>query len=370
MPQNLPIFTRDGEPYLLTVQLKDTGGGDFDTAGWAARLRVMSHAGAETIIEEETPASAKLSLSTGLLAVSLLGADIEKLTPRSAMYAGEIELRPPSGEFQTAFALQWQHDAEGAPARPAQSLSPYTIEIGGVVIVATIVLISTGDGHTHENKAVLDTITDAGSGTVISTSERSKLAGIEAGADVTDTANVTTALSGAALSGLASVDAGRLLATLTDANDIGITVQLVSGQVADALRVLDSLSATKARITPDGYIYTERLYELGGYSQIESENYGSGSLGSLVANGKYFMRRSGEFFPNSMLGGHLGRSGNDWAGLYLGGCHFIGKTTSAADPTTTEFPMAHDWGFHKNTASGALFIVFNDAGSIKTLTLT
>ena len=44
--------------------------------------------------------------------------------------------------------------------------------------------------HTHANKATLDNITSAGSGIIISNSERSKLSGIEAGAELNTASNV------------------------------------------------------------------------------------------------------------------------------------------------------------------------------------
>jgi len=53
----------------------------------------------------------------------------------------------------------------------------------------------------------------------------------------------------------------------------------------------------------------------------------------------------------------------------VGGSVLRGLTTTALDPTTTEFPNANDWGLHKNTGSGAVFLTFNDAGVIKKVAL-
>jgi hypothetical protein len=40
------------------------------------------------------------------------------------------------------------------------------------------------------------------------------------------------------------------------------------------------------------------------------------------------------------------------------------RQTTAADPTTTEFPNADDCGFHENTTSGDVFWVYNKGGTI------
>jgi len=45
-------------------------------------------------------------------------------------------------------------------------------------------------------------------------------------------------------------------------------------------------------------------------------------------------------------------------------------TSSAADPTTTELPSDKDWGVHKNTTSGNVFLAYNDNGSIVKVQLT
>lgn len=45
-------------------------------------------------------------------------------------------------------------------------------------------------------------------------------------------------------------------------------------------------------------------------------------------------------------------------------------TSTAADPTTTEIPNDSEFGLHKNTSSGAVFLAYNDGGSIKKVQLT
>lgn len=54
---------------------------------------------------------------------------------------------------------------------------------------STVLTVATTDDlHTHSNKGVLDLITDAGSGSIITTAERNKLAGIQDGAEVNQNA--------------------------------------------------------------------------------------------------------------------------------------------------------------------------------------
>lgn len=45
-------------------------------------------------------------------------------------------------------------------------------------------------------------------------------------------------------------------------------------------------------------------------------------------------------------------------------------TSTAADPTTTEYPTSGQWGIHKNTSTGNVFLAYNDGGSIKKVQLT
>ena len=41
----------------------------------------------------------------------------------------------------------------------------------------------------------------------------------------------------------------------------------------------------------------------------------------------------------------------------------VTRTSSSADPTTTEYPNDGDAGIHKNTSSGDVFLAYNDGGS-------
>jgi hypothetical protein len=46
------------------------------------------------------------------------------------------------------------------------------------------------------------------------------------------------------------------------------------------------------------------------------------------------------------------------------------STSTTADPTTTEYASDGDWGIHKNTTSGNVFLAYNDGGSIVKVQLT
>lgn len=45
------------------------------------------------------------------------------------------------------------------------------------------------------------------------------------------------------------------------------------------------------------------------------------------------------------------------------------RTSTSADPTTTEYPNDKDAGIHKNTTSGNVYLAFNDGGTIKKVQL-
>jgi len=46
------------------------------------------------------------------------------------------------------------------------------------------------------------------------------------------------------------------------------------------------------------------------------------------------------------------------------------RTSTSADPTTTEYPNDKDAGIHKNTTSSNVFLSYNDGGTIKKVQLT
>lgn len=45
-------------------------------------------------------------------------------------------------------------------------------------------------------------------------------------------------------------------------------------------------------------------------------------------------------------------------------------TSAAADPSAAEYPTSGQWGVHKNTSSGDVFLAYNDGGIIKKVQLT
>lgn len=46
------------------------------------------------------------------------------------------------------------------------------------------------------------------------------------------------------------------------------------------------------------------------------------------------------------------------------------RTSTTADPTTTEYPNDKDAGIHKNTTSGNVYLSYNDGGAIVKVQLT
>lgn len=46
------------------------------------------------------------------------------------------------------------------------------------------------------------------------------------------------------------------------------------------------------------------------------------------------------------------------------------RTSTSADPTTTEYPNDKDAGIHKNTTTSNVFLSYNDGGTIKKVQLT
>jgi hypothetical protein len=50
--------------------------------------------------------------------------------------------------------------------------------------------------------------------------------------------------------------------------------------------------------------------------------------------------------------------------LLVGGATFLGETSSATTPTTTEFPNDGDWGFHSDTVTGFHYLAINRSGTV------
>jgi hypothetical protein len=51
-------------------------------------------------------------------------------------------------------------------------------------------------------------------------------------------------------------------------------------------------------------------------------------------------------------------------GVIVKDARFMGRTSSAAPPSTTELPNDKDWSFHRDTAGGKTYLVYNHAGAI------
>lgn len=109
---------------------------------------------------------------------------------------------------------------------------------------------------------------------------------------------------------------------------------------------------------------------VGGHVTISS---GSGSSGSAnAANGGNVLIGAGAGFGTGARG--VVQIGYDGANVcrvtvrntILG---LNGYTSTAADPTTTDLPTAGDFGIHKNTSSGTVYLAFNDGGTIKKVAL-
>lgn len=57
--------------------------------------------------------------------------------------------------------------------------------------------------------------------------------------------------------------------------------------------------------------------------------------------------------------------------LSVGSSQLRGYTSSTAAPSTTEYPSDKDWGIHKDTNTGSVYLAYNDGGStIKSVELT
>jgi hypothetical protein len=114
--------------------------------------------------------------------------------------------------------------------------------------------LDTAESNATGSVTVHSDVSDAGSGAIITTVERSKLSGIEPLADVTDSTNVISALDGAAITSATVAGTDKVL--IQDADDSSnlktVTAQsiadLASGSVDfsdDVFRVSDNLDSSK-----------------------------------------------------------------------------------------------------------------------------
>lgn len=58
-----------------------------------------------------------------------------------------------------------------------------------------------------------------------------------------------------------------------------------------------------------------------------------------------------------------------WTDPLSGGLDNVGFTSSNNDPSLTQLPNDKQYGIHKNTISGEVFLAFNDGGTIKKVQL-
>lgn len=70
------------------------------------------------------------------------------------------------------------------------------------------------------------------------------------------------------------------------------------------------------------------------------------------------------------IGGSVFIGGNLTASGTVSAARMSQTTSTAADPTTTEYPTSGQWGVHKNTSTGNVFLAYNDGGTIKKVQLT
>lgn len=130
------------------------------------------------------------------------------------------------------------------------------------VAANTDVAANTAARHTHSNKTVIDDITNAGSGVIISSTERSKLSGIEAGAQVNTVDSVN----------------GQTGVVVLDYSDVGAAAAShshVTGDISDwssstlsiyRITTLNSLTASGLGISTAGLTLTGPTFYMTGGS--------------------------------------------------------------------------------------------------------
>lgn len=123
--------------------------------------------------------------------VNDLGVTIRASSERDLSLSFDTQVLTQSADLATALSSSALQRIDG----PDGSVIPAADAFNDADIAAHIA--ADFPHHPHANKGILDDITDAGSGAVMSTAERSKLSGIEAGAEVNDTgAEILTKLQG------------------------------------------------------------------------------------------------------------------------------------------------------------------------------
>lgn len=93
-------------------------------------------------------------------------------------------------------------------------------------------------------------------------------------------------------------------------------------------------------------------------NKIIGKNPSGGSTASHIAG----------FFNDSTAASWFTKEG--YLTLSQGSLRVLGRTATAADPTTTELPTDKDLAIHKNTTTGFVYLAYNDSGTIKKVALT
>ena len=107
---------------------------------------------------------------------------------------GEVLVHPITRDLELSYPIEELRESQTIQEGITNGDITVNYEGNNIVTLSTLRLITSSElstlqtnSHTHTNKAILDSITNIGSGIIISTTERSKLSGIQAGAQVNRT---------------------------------------------------------------------------------------------------------------------------------------------------------------------------------------
>lgn len=195
--------------------------------------------------------------------------------------------------------------------------------------------------------------------------------------------------SHAALTGLSADDHTQYLLTSGSRTTTGVTLtqsassttvlsiaQITGAQSGYAIKVSDVSANILFGILNTGTV--DMSLVTAAIAQVNCPLYAGSSIAnpleirSTTADGvgePAFVIRSNATFTADNLVNIKNNTTSKWR-LSYAGVVGITKTSSTADPSTTEYPTDGDSGVHKNTTSGNLFYVYNDGGAIKKAALT
>jgi hypothetical protein len=103
--------------------------------------------------------------------------------------------------------------------------------------------------------------------------------------------------------------------------------------------------------------------------------------GEINTGGQYDVKCIGKNSAGGSTASHLLGLFNDttamswvtkegYLSLSQGSLRLLGRTSTSADPTTTELPTDKDLAIHKNTTTSIVYLAYNDGGTIKKVALT